>query len=83
MASKSTVYFESGHGKYVKTYKTRPEWVSVFLKRDALVNKGIKAREKGDTETLRKVTRSICTIKRKIEKEGIFCEFVCHGKLNV
>lgn len=83
MATKSTIFFEQGTGKFVQTFKTRPEWISTFVRKNKLVNTAMTARAKNDEETLRKTMRSIRTVNRKMQKEGIFCEFVCQGKLKV
>lgn len=79
----NTVYFEQGTGKFISTYRTRPEWVTTFLKKNEYVRIGMEARAKNDMETLDKMTRKILNVNRKIKREGLYCEFVCNGKIKV
>jgi len=85
MSSKNpnTVYFESGFGKYVKTFRTRPEWVGDFLLKQKNVGLALDARTKGDKETLKRITRRVKAVNQKIEKNGAYAEYVCEGKLKV
>ncbi len=85
MSSKNpnTVYFESGFGKYVKTFRTRPEWVGDFLLKQKNVGLALEARKKGDVDAQKRIARRVTAVNTKIAKNGAYAEYVCEGRLKV
>jgi len=83
MASKNTIYFEKNSGKYIQTFRTTPEYIHIFVKQMKNAESLKLAICSADLVDIRKKMQAVSDLEKRIRKEKIPCEFVCHGKLQI